>query len=217
MKAIKFFAMLICAAAMTFGAASCGDDDDENDGSTGESIAELMELSPKKATLKGTSTEISLTVDYGKYTEKTLAKFSETKEGTKILTSWLETVTFSSAKVAQAAYDLIQTNLIIGEEKEYVDLWKKSSKVSKNSIIVDIAAIAELEEEDMEMAYEFVEAWMVEDYLYAVKEGGATGSVSGFDISEYEKEYKASATRAESDFCPLKKASKKSSGDSKKN
>ena len=196
MKAIKFMAMLLAAVILTFGAASCGDDDDEKGGSAEESVAELMQLSPKKATLKGTSTEISLVLDYGKYTDTQVAKFSVDKEGNNILTSWVQTVTFSSAKVAQAAYEVIEANLIIEEDKDYVELWKNSTKVSKNSIIADLIAIMEVEEEDLNLAYEWVEAWMAEDYYFAV-EDGAAGSVSGVDMSKYEEAWKSAATRAD--------------------
>lgn len=179
MKAIKFMAMLLTAATMTFGAASCGDDDDEK--SAEVSVEELMDAKATKATLKGTDTSLQLDVTFGKkyYTSRELAKFRLDPTGEKELTEWTNSYTLPSAKLAKEVYDALLAELIEEEGQESADKMVKATSLSQNIITLDYMKIEDVANMG-EYAYDIILELMLDEVEYAEEEG-ASVSISGVE------------------------------------
>lgn len=177
MKAIKFMAMLLAAVTLTFGAASCGDDD-ENEAEA--SLEEIMSARATKVVLKGTDTSLQLDVTFGKsYSSREVAKFNMNKNGVKELTEWTNSYTLPSAKLAKEAYDALLAELIEEEGQESADELAKGTSVNKNVITLDYMKIEDITEMG-EYAYDAILEVMLEEVEYAEEEG-ASVSISGVE------------------------------------
>lgn len=157
MKAIKFMAMLLAAATLTFGAASCGDDDDEKGGLTAENI----NWSKVKVQFTESDLQLELKITYEKYEDTEVAKFSRggaaisgADGAEKQLIAWTETMTFPSSSEAKKSYqemldacdELVDMFVKEGLSKEEAQQMAKEAKkeieetttVSGNKIITNL-------------------------------------------------------------------------------